>query len=258
MKTHYPEEDEPFLRDTNPFDGLECDAVRKLGEIVVEKRLEIGATIFSAKEKAEYVYLIREGRIKLFRITEDGRENVVALLGPGDIFGELTLGKDLTHSVFARVFEPAWLCILTRSGFFRLLAGDPQIALTIVSNIGRRLAAQACSIENLSTYDVDLRLGKLLLFLAAEFGSASAGKADAVELTVNLTHQDLANMIAMCRQTITSIINRFKQAELLRYNGKSLVLNLPRLKQYLAQHGMVVDSRKERDMSLRRQSQTQE
>ena len=61
MAVDHREDNALFLKDTNPFEGLGCDAVRKLGEVVVEKRLDSGATIFSANEKAEYVYLIREG-----------------------------------------------------------------------------------------------------------------------------------------------------------------------------------------------------
>ncbi len=243
MTSRHRENDTPFLKDFNPFEGLGCDAGRKLGEVVVEKRFDAGVTIFSANEKAEYVYLIREGRVKLFRITEDGRENIVALLGPGDLFGEFIFGENLTHSVFAQVFEPSWLCILTRPGFFKLLTTDPQIAITIINNIGRRLAGQARSIENLSTYDLDLRLGKLVLSLASEFGLSSPNQAGngIVELTVTLTHQDMANMIAVCRQTVTSIVNRFKHDGLLQYRGKTLIVDLPRLKKYLAQHRAAAD-----------------
>lgn len=244
MTIHPHEDSALFLKNTNPFEGLGCDAVRKLGEVVVEKRFDIGDLIFSANEKAEFVYFIREGRVKLYRMTEDGRENIVALLGPGDIFGEFVFGEDLTHSVFAQAFEPSWLCILSRSGLFRLLAADPKIAVTIVNNIGRRLSVQARSIENLSTYAVDLRLGKLLLSLAAEFGSSNPTKSDsdAVALTVNLTHQDLANMIAMCRQTVTSIVNRFKRNGLLAYRDKKLIVNVSHLKKYLAQNRALTEN----------------
>ena len=221
-----------YLKDFQVFDGLDCDAARKLGHRIVDKEFAAGRLVFSADEKAEYIYLIRLGRIKLYRRTEDGRENTVAILGAGDVFGEFVLGEASCHSVYAQALELSLLCILPRRNFFQLLVDEPGIALTIINNIGRRLAFTAQSIEHLSTYDLGLRLGKLLLLLAEEHGQ---GIEATVTLKIRLTHQDIANMAATSRQTITQLINQFKKLGLVRYDGKQIVVNRTELSRFLKQ-----------------------
>lgn len=222
---------EPFLRSFPVFDGLDCNEAKRLGEAVIEKNFPPKSLVFHVNEKAEYIYLIRKGRIKLYRLTEDGRENIVSILGPGDVFGEFVISEESNYSLFAEAFEETLLCILPRQNFFKLLLKEPAIALTIINNIGKRLALAANSIENLSTFDSSHRLVKLLLQLASEVGE---GNNDSVELKLHFTHQDIANMTAMSRQTVTTLINQFKQLSLIRYNGKHIVVYPSRLSKYLS------------------------
>lgn len=212
---------EPYLKKFPIFDGLSCDEARKLGHMITDKHFQAKGIIFSADEKAEYVYLIREGHVKLYRQTEDGRENIIAILGPGDVFGEFVFAEETCHSMFAEAFENSLLCILPRKNFLKLLLNEPAIALTIINNIGKRLSQTAYFIENLSTYDLTLRLGKLLLLLAGEYGS----NADASKIKIRLTHQDIANMIATSRQTVTTLINQFKELGLIRYEGREIIVS---------------------------------
>lgn len=221
---------EPYLKNFQVFDGLDCDEARKLGHLVLDKPFPAKSLIFSAQEKAEYVYLVRMGRVKLYRQTEDGRENIIAILGPGDVFGEFVLAEDSCHSMYAEAFEPALLCILPRKNFLRMLLDEPAIALTIINNIGKRLAQTAYFIENLSTYDLTFRLGKLLFRLADEYGTGSDGME---KIGIRLTHQDMANMIATSRQTVTTLINQFKTRGLISYDGREIVVNRPLLSNFL-------------------------
>ncbi len=220
----------PFLKGLPLFEGLSCDEARKVGFTVVEKYFQTKQIVFSAEEPAEYVYLIREGHVKLYRLAIDGRENIIAILGPGDVFGDFVFGEDSCHSMFAEAFGKSFLCILPRRNFLRMLMEEPSIALKIISNIGKRLSQTAHFIENLSTYNIKIRFGKLLLCLASQYGDTST---EAVALGVPLTHQDIANMVATCRQTITELMNVFKQAGLVSYNGKKIIVHCAALSAWL-------------------------
>jgi len=210
---------EPFLRDLPVFSGLSCDQARELGSRVIEQRLPPRSVLFSEDEPAEYVYLLREGRVKLYRLSPQGREAIVAVLGPGDVFGEFLIGEDLCHSMFAETLEPAFVCILPHRNFIALLAEEPSIALAVIANIGRRLLSQADAIESLSIDDARARVVKLLLSL----GGGVAGTDGAwCELGVRLTHQDMANMVALSRQTVTSILNGLKVDGAVRADGRRL------------------------------------
>jgi len=231
---------DPYIKKVDIFEGIECGGLRKIVEVVIERHIEPGVTIFSAQEEADYVYMIRQGRVKLYRLAGDGREIVVAMLGPGDIFGEFVFGERLTHSVFAQSFEYTWLCMLPRDGFFSLLANEPGIAATIISNIGRRLAIQALSVEALGTFDVEERFCKLLLCLVEQFGEDMPDlPGEHKILTITLTHQEQANMVASCRQTITRILGELKGKGLVSYCGRRLIIDVPGIRDFLNQ--VVVD-----------------
>lgn len=221
---------EPFVKNLPVFAGLSCDQARSLGSRVIEKRLPPRTLLFSADDRAEYIYLIREGTVKLYRLSGDGRESIVSVLGPGDVFGEFLLGENLSHSVFAETMEAAFLCILPRRNFFTLLTEEPAIALAVIGNIGQRLTAHQDAIESLSIDDARARTIKLLLSLGSELG----GSDDHWRwLDVPLTHQDMANMVALSRQTVTTVLNRLKDEGLIRSEGRRLWINEHALRQAL-------------------------
>ena len=212
---------EPYLKSLPVFEGLSCDESRKLGYVVIEKIFEPRQRIFSATDIVEYVYLVREGSVKLYRQTEDGRENIIAFLGVGDVFGEFIFGEKTSHSVYAEAFDRALVCILPHQKFVQMLLNDPVMAVKILANVGKRLAQSAYFIENLSTYNLKLRFAKLLLYLAYNHASS---KTDPAVLDIRLTHQDLAYMGATCRQTVTELMNQFKKDGLASYQGKHIVI----------------------------------
>lgn len=223
----------PYLRALPVFEGLSCDETRKLGYAVVEKTYRARQLIFSAQSPVEYVYLVRNGRVKLYRQTEDGRENIIAILKPGDVFGEFVFGESTCHSVYAEAFGTALICILPHRKFVRMLLGDPEMAVRILSNVGRRLAQSAYFIETLSTYNLKLRFAKLLLYLTLE---ESESGTDEVMLDLRLTHQDLAYMVATCRQTITDLMKAFKKEGLADTQGRRIVVMRKALEAWIAEH----------------------
>jgi len=225
---------DPYLRQLDIFEGVGCDGLRAITEVVIERWLEPGTLVFSAREEADYVYMIRQGGVRLYRLDHDGREIVIALLGPGDIFGEFVFGEQLTHSVFAQTFKNTLLCLLPRDGFFSLLAREPGVAAAIVDNIGRRLAGQAMSVEMLGTLDVERRFCKLLLCLADRFGEDLPDLAGGHRiLTIVLTHEEQANMIASCRQTITRVLGELRRSGLVSFRGRQMVVDVPGIRDFL-------------------------
>ncbi len=213
------ENEAPYLKSLPVFDGLSCDESRKLGNVVIEKTFQPKQLIFSTLEAVEYVYLVQEGHVKLYRRTEDGRENIIAILGVGDVFGEFIFCEKNYHSVFAEAFDKAQICILPHQKFIQMLLNEPAIAVKILANVGKRLAQSAYFIENISTYNIKLRLAKLLIYLVHNHAS---NKSEPVVLDIRLTHQDLAYMVATCRQTVTELMNQFKKDGMVSCQGKHI------------------------------------
>lgn len=223
----------PYIKGFPVFEGLNCDESRKLGYVVVEKAFHPKQLIFSAADVVEYVYLVREGRVKLYRQTEDGRENIIAILGAGDVFGEFIFGEETCHSVYAEAFDTALICILPHQKFMQMLLNEPSIAIKILTNVGRRLAQSAYFIEHLSTYNLKLRFAKLLLYLAS---THARSQSDPAVLDIRLTHQDLAYMVATSRQTATELMNQFKKDGLASYEGRHIVVMRTALEAWVRKH----------------------
>lgn len=128
--------------------------------------------------------------------------------------------------------------------------GQPLIALTIIHNIGVRLRLDADSIENLGTYDAALRLGKVLLRLAAQFGE---GPPDKTHLHVRFTHRDMVDIAAMSRQTVTTQLGHLRRIGLVSRKGPYLVVNVRHLSDYLYARSLQQD---EGDTATDRQGAT--
>lgn len=166
--------------------------------------------IYSAGDQDSSVYLLKEGRVRLFRTTEDGKEITVAILDPGDIFGEGEALRPGNRRAYAEALTDACVCILSRQDFLETIRHHPELSLEIASLMGRRLEESWERLEQFAYRDVASRLAALLLQWAREKGRGG-------ELTVHhrLTHQQLASLLGTSRETLTQTLNRLVDAGLI-------------------------------------------
>lgn len=184
---------------------------------------------FLEKKKGEYVYFeagnhnrlyfLKEGNIKLGYIAEDGREVVREILKKGDIFGQLTLQENNLNGEFARAYrKDVSLCAFSIADFELLLQKKPELALRYSRKVGTQLKAIESRLLNLLHKDVRTRL---LRFLADQV-QEPALKGVPAAIPAYLTHEDIAQLIASSRQTVTTIINQLETEGLLLVKGRKL------------------------------------
>ena len=164
--------------------------------------------------------LIKEGRVKISRYSADGREQILDLLEPGDTFGELTLVQE-AEPVQAEAFEDTLICALYRDDFIGLIRRQPEVMLTVMKVLAARLRVAQEEIADLVFRDVPGRLASLLLRLAEAYGQHDDG---GLQLTLRLTHQDIASMIGATRETVTSTLSRFRYAGLIATEHRSITI----------------------------------
>jgi CRP-like cAMP-binding protein len=175
------------------------------------------------------IYLIKKGRVKLSRYSASGREHVLALLEPGEIYGERALGG--ATAVHCEAFEDTLICVLSLRDFEELLRAKPDLALRVIRALAQRLRRAEEEIENFAFRDVPGRLSVLLVRLA-EAGAEPGSSAHERRLVLRLTHQDLANMIGATRETVTNVLNRFRDMGLISIQRREIVIKgLQRLRQ---------------------------
>lgn len=174
-----------------------------------------GNVFYMPEETGEVLFLLKKGTVQLYRLSPEGKKIVIATLGPGSLFGEMSLVGQGMHSTFAEAVDECKLCVMSRPDVERLMREKPQVALRIVEALGRRLVQAERQLEDVAFKSIPSRLASLLLRLADEQAS------DTVK---GYSHQDLAEMVGTYRETVTLTLNELKAKGLVEIGRKRLLL----------------------------------
>lgn len=226
---HHTVEDEKlwYLQHINIFADMTREEMRRLAERTQMRAYARGKVIAQPDDPPETIYLIKEGRVKLCRYSESGREQILALLEPGDIFGERSL-VGASAAMHCEAFEDTLICVLRREDFEDLMRMKPDLALRVMKVLAERLRRAEEAIEDLAFRDVPGRLAATLVRLAETYGEPHDGGR---RLALRLTHHDLASMIGATRETVTTVLNRFRDDGLLTTEGRHIIIaDLERLR----------------------------
>jgi len=212
-----------YLRQVDLFEGISEEEVERLARQAVLRKYTRGEVILSPEESSERIYIVKKGRVKLSKYSPDGKEQILALLQSGDVFGAFTLvgGRENVH---VEAFEDTVLCALRREDFYAVVREHPEIVLRLLGLLAKRLQRAEQEIEELAFQGVPGRLASLLLRMAQEYGERGP---DGIRIALRLTHQDLANMIGATRETVTSVLGKFKREGLVLFDRKNIVIRSP-------------------------------
>jgi CRP-like cAMP-binding protein len=174
-----------------------------------------GKIFYMPEESGEVLFLLKKGRVQLYRLSPEGKKIVVATLGPGTIFGEMSLVGQGMYNTFAEAVDECILCVMSRHDVERLMRERPQVALRIVETLGQRLTEMEQQLEEVAFKSIAARLASLLLRLADKAGSS--------EVT-GYTHQDFAEMLGTYRETTTQTLNDLRTSGLVQIERKKIIL----------------------------------
>jgi CRP-like cAMP-binding protein len=182
--------------------------------ILIEE--EIGSTMF----------IILWGRVKISRISDDGREVILSILSDGDFFGEMSLLDGHTRSANVTAIEEAELLVIRREEFLQMLRDFPQIAINLLKELAQRIRKSDEHIKSLSLQDATGRVATTLLRIAEDSGVFRRGQVEIAELPLQ---QDLANMAGTSRETISRVIKSLTEdGYLKKHGGKIIILDYER------------------------------
>jgi CRP/FNR family transcriptional regulator len=180
-----------------------------------------GTRVFEQGDPTRIVYLVKRGAVRISRDTEDGKSVTVALLGPGDLFGEETLFDAKPRTTIAVIVEDALLCRARAEDLFALLSRDPALALNVAKVLSGRLDEARETMEDLAYAKIGDRIMHLFRRLAAEHGVRSAA---GTRIDLRLTHADIASLVGSTRETVSLELGKLADAGLVRMHGKTIVL----------------------------------
>lgn len=184
------------FRDLSPHELAEMD--RKL----TMSTCESGKIFYMPNDSGEVLFLLKKGRVQLYRIAPNGKKLVVATLGPGSIFGEMSLVGQGMHNTFAQAVNECVLCVMSRSDVERLMHEKPDVAFRFVQALGSRLTELETRLEDIAFKSIPSRLASLIIDLEKQQG--------AVGVVKGYTHQDFSEMLGTYRETVTQTLNEFK------------------------------------------------
>ncbi len=207
------------LRQVDLFSGLASAEVRRLGELVDTELREQGEVIYRVGDLSDTIYVLKSGKIKLSRTSEDGKEMILYYIRPGEVFGEVAItGQELRNGT-ATVVEDAFMCSIRRDDLEEYLGRIPGLALEFSRIIGRRKQQIESRVIDLVSKDVRTRLAQALSELATDFG-CEAERGTLIDLP--LTQSDLAQLVGSTRETTSTVFNEFRRNGLVDSEGRSI------------------------------------
>jgi CRP/FNR family cyclic AMP-dependent transcriptional regulator len=213
--------DNDVLRQTPLFSGLDDDAADSLRTSLIETRLRRGEILFREGDSGDRLYVVIDGKMKLGRSSPDGRENLLAVLGPGQMFGELSLFDPGPRSATATAVTDVAMVSLGHEELNRWLTGHPDVARGLLNQLAARLRRTNDVVADLVFSDVPGRVAKALLDLSSRFGRQAD---DGVHVHHDLTQEELAQLVGASRETVNKALADFANRGWLRLEPRSVVL----------------------------------
>lgn len=210
-----------YLSNNNLFQGMQEEDFKNVIHITKEYTVDKYTPIYLPGDPVKNVYFIKSGKVKISSISEDGKQLTMTILGNQDIFGELALIGQEKQTTIAEAIENTYLCYTKKEDFEELLKKSPVLSLKITKQIGLKLKSIENKIENIVFFDVMTRLISLLLDLSKKYGLHTK---DGIEIDLMLTHEEIGQLIAVNRQTVTTKLNELKKEGIIDIKRTSIVI----------------------------------
>ncbi len=210
----------PFAR-VPLFATLDADSLRQLAAVTRRRAYRPGEIIFHRDDPGQVLFVIREGKVRIYLSSPDGQEVTLAVLGPGDYFGELALLDGHPRSASAVTLEPVEVYALQRSDFTNAVLQHPRIAVAVITALSRRLRQTDSMVEDLLFLDVHGRVAKKLLELAGQHGVQTP---EGILIDMRLTQADLASLVGSSRESVNKVIGFFVDKHFVRTEKRKILI----------------------------------
>ena len=203
------------------FQGLSRGEYEDLAMIVVDQVIRKGQTIFEEGDEGEGFYVVVSGRVKVFKLSPDGKEQILHIFGAGEPFGEAAVFAGEKFPANAEALEESRVFFFPRRAFVELIGQNPSLALNMLAVLSRRLRKLASLVEDLSLKEVPGRLAAYLLYW-------SEGKKGDVEVQLEVSKNQLASLLGTIPETLSRILAKLSREGFIKSNGPRQIQLLDR------------------------------
>jgi len=203
------------------FVGLDDESGDLLASALTTRTVVRGHVVFSEGDPGDRLFVVLDGKTKISRAAADGRENLLAVLGPGEMFGELSLFDPGPRTATATAVTDSTLASLDHDDLRPLMLAQPAVAVELLRALAQRLRRTNEAMADLVFSDVPGRVAKALLDLAERFGDQGP---EGILVHHDLTQEELAQLVGASRETVNKALSEFANRGWLRLEGRSVLL----------------------------------
>ncbi len=207
------------------FSMLTKEETEHVKSKIIRKSYGKGETVFLEGDNWDKLYIISKGKLKVFKLTKEGKEQILYILSEGEFMGDMNLLKQGRYDFSAAALEDVELCTLNKESFEKLIKTYPTMMIEVLEVMHDRILSLEELIKTLSTKDVEARLAAMLLSFINNFGETTE---KGVEIDLPLNREDMANYIGITRETISRKLNNLQDEGVIELIGnKKLIIKKP-------------------------------
>lgn len=206
-----------YLGEVTAFQNMSRRQFEELDRMTTMATVRKGRIFYRPDEPTEVLFILKEGRVQLYRLNPQGKKLIIATLGAHSMFGEMAMLGARMNDTFAEAVEDCLICVMSHSDLERLILANPQIALHMLENNGQRLRDAETRLEDFAFKGVSARIAGLLLRLAEADGPDA-------NIVTGYTQLDLAETVGTYRETAAQVLNDFKAAGMIDISRKRIAI----------------------------------
>lgn len=207
------------------FASLDGEDLAHVASLIRHHSYQRGEILFSERERLDALVIVNAGRVKAYKITPDGKEQILYIFQEGDFFGERNLFGDRTASYTAEALGSVKTCSFSRESFHALLYAHPDIAIKIIEELEERIARMENALKSIGVRSVDERIGALLIDFADRYGAPGP---EGVLIRLPLSREGMANQLGIARETMSRKLSQLEGDGVIRSVGNKSLLLLDR------------------------------
>ena len=200
------------------FSGLADEHLEKISSIASTSKFDKGEMIFHEGDKGNGFYMVEKGKVKIFKLSFEGKEQILHIYGPGNTFGEVPVFEGKNFPASSMALEKSIIIFLPRNKFVDLITQTPGLGMILLADLSKRLRDFTIQIENLSLKEVPARLAAYILTLSKE-------QQNEKQVTLPISKAQLANLIGTTPETVSRILKKMMSSSYIEVQTKTILIN---------------------------------
>ncbi|GGF94765.1 Crp/Fnr family transcriptional regulator [Paenibacillus albidus] len=224
---------QPCARKVPIFTSLSDEDLAKVSAMIRHRKYEKGEALILEEQPSDTLYIIKNGHVKLLKMTPQGKEQILHILSTGDFFGELNIfNSDELSNFSAYALKTTHICMLTKDDMELLIRNNPDISLKLLKTVTKRLAHTEKLAQSLATKDPEIRIAYMIMEMGHKYGKPVKER---IKVELPLSREEMANYVGVTRETISRKFSKFERLGIIEIKGtrEITIQNMQLLNEYI-------------------------